>query len=464
MKDLAKFIKVTSIYLIGNVLTKVISFLMLPLYTKYLSPTDYGTYDLNVAYITFLSTILFFDLWDGILRFMFDAKKIEDKKKVVGTGIVICAISTSIYAISVFSLGNLLGIKFKLLLFFFGLFTNLQNIVGYTARGFSKNSIFAVGGVIGSAVQVIFNIVFIAYLRLGYQYMYVAACIGLVVNILLVGHAVKFISIMFDRKSFDKNLLKSMLNFSIPLSINSVAYWFLTSYNKVIIQHTLSIAANGMYAIANKFSMVLQLLTQCFQLAWQELTYSKASMSQDEMGKFYTMATNEYVKFMLLGLTIILPPIKLVFPYFINGNYSDSMYIIPFALLATVFSSISSFLGSIFGTLKKNKYIFTTTIMGSVVNIIVIQFLIVRFGIQGASISLALGFIVVIIRRVLLLNKYIKLKVSYSHIIWIVIYGLTCMFYFYTGVIGNILIEFLLIFIFLFTYRKKIRSFISGRK
>lgn len=463
MKDLVKFLKVTSIYLIGNVLTKVISFLMLPLYTKYLSPADYGTYDLNVAYITFLSTILFFDIWDGILRFMFDASNLKKKRDVVGTGIVICAISTVIYGLSVFTLGSLLDVKFKLLLFFFGLFTNLQNIIGYTARGFGKNSIFAVGGVIGSAIQVVFNIIFIAYLRMGYQYMYVAACIGLIVNICIVGYSVKFISIIFDRDAFDKEIFKSMLKFSIPLSINSVAYWFLTSYNKIVIQENLSVAANGMYAIANKFSMVLQLLTQCFQLAWQELTYSKADISQENMGKFYTMATNEYIKFMLLGLTIMLPPIKLIFPYFINSNYSSSLYIIPFTLLATVFSSISSFLGSIFGTLKKNKYIFSTTVFGSVVNILIIQFLIRYLGIQGASISLAIGFLVVIIRRVKLLNKYIKLRINVTHIIWVVLYVLACLAYFYTGIWINLLVEFILILIFLFSYKNKIMEFIAGR-
>ena len=75
MQDLIRFVRTTGIYLVGNVLIKIISFLLLPIYTKYLPPASYGTYDLNTAYITFLSSILFLDIWGGILRFMFDYKK-----------------------------------------------------------------------------------------------------------------------------------------------------------------------------------------------------------------------------------------------------------------------------------------------------------------------------------------------------------------------------------------------------
>ena len=128
MKDSIRYIKTTGIYLIGNVLTKVISFFLLPIYTRYLPPADYGTYDLNIAYITFLSSILFLDIWGGIMRFMFDYKKAEEKAYAVKAGMVIFSCSTLIYAIAVIILGNLLGIDYKFWLFMYGLLTNIQKV------------------------------------------------------------------------------------------------------------------------------------------------------------------------------------------------------------------------------------------------------------------------------------------------------------------------------------------------
>ena len=76
MKDFIKFIKSSGIYFFGNILTKLISFLLLPIYTKFINPTDYGTYDLMIAYITFFTSVLFLDIWSGIMRFMFDYDKV----------------------------------------------------------------------------------------------------------------------------------------------------------------------------------------------------------------------------------------------------------------------------------------------------------------------------------------------------------------------------------------------------
>ena len=72
MKNLWKFVKTSGIYFIGTVLHKLITFFLLPIYTKYIDKADLGTYDLATAYINFLCSILFLDIWSGIMRFAFE--------------------------------------------------------------------------------------------------------------------------------------------------------------------------------------------------------------------------------------------------------------------------------------------------------------------------------------------------------------------------------------------------------
>ena len=79
VKNLWKFVKTSGIYFIGTVLHKLITFFLLPIYTKYIDKADLGTYDLATAYINFLCSILFLDIWSGIMRFAFEYEGEERK-------------------------------------------------------------------------------------------------------------------------------------------------------------------------------------------------------------------------------------------------------------------------------------------------------------------------------------------------------------------------------------------------
>lgn len=461
MKDLKKFIKSSGVYLLGNVLTKAISFLLLPMYTKYLSPADYGTYDLNIAYITFLSSILFLDIWAGIMRYMFDYKTENEKSQPIVAGMIIFSISTFVYTIFVFVFGKSMSIPFLWLLFLYGLITNLNQVVGFVARAKGKNYIYSIGGLVGSAVSIIFNIIFIAVLKLSYEYLYVAYIIGTFINMILVGTSIHFVDEL-NKKYFNKKLIIEMLVYAAPLSINSAAYWFLSNYNKVVISNELSSVDNGLYAVSNKFSNIIQLFTQCFQMAWQELTFSKAGSTREEMNEFYTVAVNEYIKFLSLGTIVLIPIIKIIFPIMIDSSYDKAINIVPFSLIATLFSCISSFLGSIINTLKINKYIFTTTVFGTIVNIVLINILIKPIGLQAASISLACGYLIIVVRRVMLLNNYVKIKIDYLLILYISIMGgISGLCYVYGSNFLNGIVFWTICFLSALIYRDKIHLLIN---
>ena len=459
MKDFIKFLKSTVVYLLGNVLIKMISFFMIPIYTKYINPADYGIYDLHIAYVTFLSSILFLDIWGGIMRFMFDYKSKNDKAKPIVSGSAIFLISTLIYTVLVFIFNMFMDINFIGLLYLYGLFMNLQHLFGYIARGYGKNILYASSGLIGSFVTIVCNIVLLVYLRMGYEALYISSCIGFFINILIIFTGIKSYK-FFSVKYFEKKLFKEMYVYALPLCINSVAYWFLTSYNKIVINNSLSSHENGLYAIAAKFGVAVNLFTSCFQMAWQELTFSKSGTSRKELGEFYSTGINEYIKFLGIGVLIMLPAINVFFPYIVNESYHDAINIVPFYLLATISSAISSFLASIFSTIKKTNYIFKTTLAGSIVNIISIYLLIGSLGVQAASISLFIGFTVNVIRRISILRRYIDLKINYRFLLLYSVPLIIIIFvYLNLSVVYNIIIEVIILSVSIYIYRDKIMYF-----
>ena len=68
MKELKRLVKTTGVYFLGTVGTKLISFLLLPLYTAYLVPSQYGQYDVNITYATLFASVCFLDIWTGIMK------------------------------------------------------------------------------------------------------------------------------------------------------------------------------------------------------------------------------------------------------------------------------------------------------------------------------------------------------------------------------------------------------------
>ena len=71
------------IYSAGIFFSKILVFFLIPIYTYYLVPSDYGYYDVLVSNMQLLVCIAFLEIWNGVLRYMFDYDDIKDKNIVV---------------------------------------------------------------------------------------------------------------------------------------------------------------------------------------------------------------------------------------------------------------------------------------------------------------------------------------------------------------------------------------------
>lgn len=462
MKDLWKFIKSSGIYFVGTVLTKLISFLLLPLYTAYISPADYGVYDLYNAYISFLCSVLFLDIWAGIMRFMYDYTG-EEKKKPISCGLSIFSISSMLYTVILIGVFAVFHIEYPLLLFAYGILMNLQTLVGYIARGYGKNVLYTAAGLIGSIVTIVFNIILLVNFKMDYSALFIASCIGYIVNIAIVVFGVK-VPHVFSLKNFDKQLFREMLRFSLPLCLNSVAYWFLTSYNRVAISAVLGTEANGYYAIAGRFGSMITLFTTCFQMAWQELAFSKSAKDNNN-DNFYSVAINSYIKSMGCGLVLMIPVIYIIYPFMINDSYNGGKELIPLYLMGTILSTISSFLGNTFSAIKKNNLLFVTMLVGSVANVASVHLLLPVIGIQASNVALMLGFALITITRIVLLKKEMKLDIEYSSVILLLItFMLVSVCYLNFGILYNFIALLIAGVLTLYLFRDIIKELLQRLK
>ncbi|MGN0399515.1 MAG: lipopolysaccharide biosynthesis protein [Blautia sp.] len=463
MKNFWKFVKTSGIYFVGTVLQKLITFFLLPIYTAYISPKDMGTYDAAIAYITFLCSVLFLDIWSGIMRFTFEYEG-EERKKPINSGLAIFGCSAVLYTVIMVAAGCIFHVQYLPFMYFYGLLMNMQNLMGYLARTYQKNTLYTASGLLSSFTTVIFNIIFIVLLKMDYSALFISGCIGYLLNICILGYGIRFHRLISYR-DFQPMLFKRLFLFSVPLCMNSVAYWFLTSYNRVAITGVLGADANGMYSIAGRFASFITLFTTCFNMAWQEMSYSREASADGDKESFYTGALNSYIKFLGMGIAVLIPAIYVIFPVMINEAYAPARVLVPYYLLGTLASSVSAFLGNIFTAIKKNNILFYTTVIGSVVNVTLVHLLLPRVGVQGASMALFTGFFINIVIRIRVLMKEIKVHMDWkflgAYLIWMVI---VVWIYNTQGIVLNIAAVFLGILLTVFVFKDMLCQIIASIK
>lgn len=459
MGNIKKFLKSTTVYFLGNVLTRIISFFLLPLYTKLIATNDMGYFDYSTSLLNIIIPVVCLEIWAAIMRFMFDYFNKNEKYKVIFNGLVIFSISLVLYCSIFFVLGLTHQFDKLLYIFIYGMLMMLQMIYTYVVRGLGFNTIFAISGIISSLVNSISNIILMVCFGMRLDSLFVAVILSLLVQIVILEFKCKLLTNL-KWTYFDFALIKEMIKFSLPLSINSASYWILSNYNRVAIKNILGLSANGIFSIASRFVTVLALVSTCLSLAWQELVFSKGN--ETNKSDFYNKASSYYLKFLCIALLMLIPAVKLVFPFLVDIQYQNAFSLIPINLLACCASIYAAFLGDIFGAEKKNNIVMYSTLAAAVVNIVVVHLLIGKIGLQAANIASFLGFALNIFIRILLLNKNIKLKIDVKFILLTaILFIVSCYVYLNLSNWGNLLFAFAIFVLSIFTFKDLYMSIIN---
>jgi len=461
--SLFKFFKNTIIYFAGTILSRIISFLLLPLYTSYINPEDYGYYDLSITYVTIVTFSLFFDIWVTTMRFMYEKNEDEWKWKVSQSGFTIFACSFLLLSVIGIIVYLFFDIQYLWLIICYALTITLTNMFLYIARGYKKNVEYTVSGVLNTFIYILSNILMIVILKMDFSSLYISSIFGHLIQLIYLEYKVRIVKNLFKTK-VDFGFIKNMFLYSLPLSINSISYWLLTSFNKIIVQNVLSIEYNGYYAIGYKFGSALSLITNSFTLAWQDLSFSRSADDKSN-GQYYSLACDKYLSFLGIGACILIPSFNILFDFFIHESYYPAKATIPMFIIVAILSSYSTFIGNIFYAIKDTKSIFYSMIVSSMVNLITCYPLIKILGINGANIAIAFSFIINILIRAKILNKRINFKLNNKGVIgYTILVIITSIVFSTDNIVINLVWLFFNIIIAFLTLRNDIKTLLYELK
>ncbi len=408
MNQRNQLVKNTMIIAIGKLSTQIISYLLLPLYTYKLAPAEFGIYDFVCTLSLFLCPIITLLMEESMFRFLIDATSKMQERKVISQTIIYIIFGTAMF-IPIAFLALKFGAKYSPMLIFAVISFVISNImIGLSnslARGLSKLKLYSFSNFILGIGTIILNIIFIVGLNSGAEGLLWANTIANILTAIVIFAKLKLWRYI---GKFNKGLMKKMVRYSVPLVPNSISWSIINMSDRIFLTQIIGSAANGIYAMANRFPNIINVVYGYFNTAWKE---SAARIIKDEnKNKYYNSIYHDTKRFLYAVTICLIAVMPFIFPILINKSYDEAYIYIPIVMIATYYSNLSSYFGGIFSAYKDTKIMGTTTLVAAAINLIIDLILIKQFKIYAACISTLVADLIVYFYRRKKLKKYIKLK------------------------------------------------------
>lgn len=404
MKSKKRLIKNTIIIAIGKFSTQAVSFMLLPLYTTILTNREYGIYDFINTLILFLSPLITLLMDEAMFRFLVDADTEKEKKIVITQSLVFITVSILIFSILLYIILTLLNYEFKYYLILFLIASTLNGLAQAISRGIGNISLYSFSAFISSLLTIILNIVFIVYFKIGLKGLLLSYIIANTVSPILVFIKVKILRYV-SIKNINFSKMKEMIRYSIPLVPNSVSWIIINLSSRLIITPILGAGANGIYAIANKFPNIIDIMYGYFYIAWKE--EASRAIKDDNVDSYYNSIYRGLKRILFSVCICMISILPMIFNIIINNNFLDAYKYIPFLVVSMIFGNISGFYGGIFSAKKDTKIMGLSTAVSAIINILINILFINILGLYSAILATVIANIVVCIYRNFKLRIYI---------------------------------------------------------
>jgi len=383
-------------YTAASVFSKLIAVALLPLYTRYLTPADYGAAEVMFAAVVSASIVVRLGVIEALLRFYY--KEDEDPARVL---------STSFAALFWFSSAAAL-----VALPFAGPIS--EALLDRPAPDLAR---IAIGGLwvltLHEYLLTIFRLQERARAFFVTTTLNVVAAIGLTIVLVVVGgegarglllgsyaSGAAFVLglIVYQRKRLslwiDRPLLRRLLRFGAPTMPAELSLYALNFVDRIIIVRSLGLAEAGLYSLAVKFAQGVNVLVRGFQLAWPPLAYS--IRDDDDARRAYAAVVTWFVA----GCAFVVAGMWLLSRWIVRAlaapEFFDSYEAIGLIATGVTLYALYMVLVVILGRTGRTEFNFPATAAALGANVALNLLLVPPLGIVGAGLALVASYLVVL--------------------------------------------------------------------
>ena len=455
-KQIRSLTKQTLIYGMGTIATRLVTFLLLPVFTNILPDYIYGQAALIFTFLTMMNHVYNYGLDSAFMRYYSHEKDIEEKNKVLSSAMGMALVSSFTLSIFVFIFRNRLAEFFLDDLVFSRLFVYAAIVLFFDClaripfaylRQERRPMIFMGVRFINVILTLALNVWFVGVMKQGIDgifrsYVFVSIITTTLLYILMLK------KIQFR---FDSEIAKKLFFFGIPFVPSGLAVATMEMWNRIIIKQFHDLEMVGIFSANYKLGIFMSLVSTGFYYAWQPFFLKEGNKeeSRNLFGRIMTYFIVVALTFWMI-LTIFLNDIINIHigsKYLLGLEYQNGIKIVPFVLLGYLFLGINLVLLPGFYFEKKTRYLALITIIAAVINISFNYLLIPAFGIMGPGYAMIIGNISLITMSYFASQRLFKINYEYRRIF---ILFISCIFvgfavyYWQPHVVAKIIIVLLL--------------------
>ncbi len=452
----SELFKNTGVITVANFSSKILVFLLVPLYTSVLTKDDYGLTDLIFVTVQLVTPIFTLNIADSVLRFSIENSK--DTKKILSVALNFTLISLLPLA-SLLAIMTLLKsydttkIHWSLIIIYYFSYA-LNQVFPTYAKGIGKIKDMAISGVIGTISTVVSCIVFLLVFKNGINGFFVSNILGQLLPVIYLFFRINVIGAICESKGRDRSLERKMLKYSIPLILTNIGWWINNTSDRYIITYLFDVGLNGLLSVAYKIPSILSITSGLFIQAWQ-ISAMKEYEKKGSKDFFETVFIylNVFMFFVTFGLIFLT---KILAHFAFQKEFYNAWIFVPFLLVSSMFTANAGFLAPIITSSYNTKDVALSTIYGAIVNVILNVLLLKAIGPQGVAIATAFSGFVIFLYRYHALKGLISISVFLKMSVAWIILTIQCFFEIISLWWGEILLLILAIVFF----RKEIQKLI----
>jgi len=428
----------TVIYASGLILTRGVSFLLVPLYTNFLSHAQYGLISLAYAFIGFMTVILAYGSDAALLKYY--VQKSAQKKDYFSTVYAMLFITTALFflfgygfrrPLSALVLGNH-QTEFFVFCNVIIFFDVLNSITMLIFRAENRARFYVFFGFLNASLQVGLNLYLVGKLRLGITGIFYSNMISSAVIWLLTLY---FVVRRFRFRRIALGSVKTVLQFGLPFLPSGIFAMLLELADRYLLRIFTDLESVGLYNAGYKMGMLMLLFVYGFNAGWHPF-FLKESAKSNARATFAKITT--YVVLVLVFLWVVfcmwfqdLVKIPIAGRHLIAAEYWSGLKITPIIWLAYIFRAFYLLQLPGIYNLKKTKYAPLFRGLGAGSNIILNIILIPHYGLLGAAYATLIAFIIMAVAIFILNRRIYPIPYEWSRIIRVIIIGLGCYFAYY---------------------------------
>ncbi|MDU6115966.1 MAG: oligosaccharide flippase family protein [Paeniclostridium sordellii] len=447
-------LKSSMIYTICAFLIKGINFITFPIFSRMLTPTDYGVTSVFSTWVGFVIVFGSIQLNSCIPT----AKAKFEKNKYEELIITILSFVTILFCMLILisillknTLSKMIGLSGNLIILmtiqsFFSFISTLYNTILIQD---SKDKKYLVISLLSTILNVLLSIILVMLMK---ENEYIGKILGTFISTILIG-LIMYFKISRGKFFINKNLLKFAIKISLPIVPHILSHQVLTSSDRIMLNSFIGSKSVGIYGFAYNIGMIIQIIWGAINNAW--IPWYFKNMEENNEEKIKKASINYIMGFTAITILLIFitPELgKILAP----KDYWIGINVVPLVAFSYFFVFLYSFPVNIQFYKEKTKYIPIGTVLAAIVNILLNYIFIPKYGILAATISTLISYILLFVFHMLTVKyllKYQDINTKYYLISIVAVLIFILLFYL---TIANLVYRYLiLVLVIAYIYMKK---------